>query len=432
MHAAGLRNQSDHISNYPPRHYHNYEQIQGNENEKNNSHMGRNNFHTDGENSTSNSYNEIKIDTVTVTAVTRTYKDELGFILSQDSHTGKPPGLWSVELAMGYPWATRSPVNFSGAVILHFEDTITSGVVFGVGNRQYKDINSEKKKSNEKFNKNNTWRKFRVMDRRMAFITIFLFIMLSSMLVYTRIFRDTRDGRRTRRSFRKYVNLFCSWCQYFLSCCIPTWRPFQLNGEYSYSQNLRGDGDRDGNRDRNRNRNRDDDEESLDRNVLTLNTQHNSITTLNSITSHVNLSLNDRNIFRFSKSTVSESRSTDSALTVLSNNNNSSNTSINRDCADDCLPDMSYSAGDYNYLDNDESCDSSLAKTISTPSLQSNISTDSFPRKKIISWGPFTHLSPPIFIKSGSESSSLQSKSSSSTSSDGGYGSVCSLGSTDS
>ena len=129
MHAAGLRNQSDHISNYPPRHYHNYEQIQENENEKNDSHMGRNSFHTNGVNSTSNSYNEIKIDTVTVTAATRTHKDELGFTLSQDSHTGKPPGLWSVELAMGYPWATRSPVNFSGAVILHFKKTIVTGVV---------------------------------------------------------------------------------------------------------------------------------------------------------------------------------------------------------------------------------------------------------------------------------------------------------------
>ena len=397
--------------------------------------MRRKDFRIDGEsnNTNTNSYSENEIDFVTVTADTHPYKDEIDFILSQDSHTGEPPGLWSVEIAMGYPWTIRAPVNFSGAVILHFKDTITTGVVHGVGYRQNKNIISDKNKSNEKFNKGNAWRKFRVMDRRKAFITIFLFIMLSSILIYTRIFRDTRDGRRMRRTFRKYLNGLCSLCQYFRCCFVPTWRPFQngsMNGEYSYSQNLRSDTD--GNRGRDRNRDRDDDEESLDRNVLTLNTQHNSITTLNSITSHVSLSLNDRNIFRSSKSTVSESRSTDSALTVLSNNNNSSNTSINRDCADDYLHDMSYSGGDYNYVDNDESCDSSLVKTVSTPSLQSNISMDSFPRKKIISWGPFTHLSPPIFIKSGSESSSLQSKSSSSTSSDGGYGSVCSLGSTDS
>ena len=41
----------------------------------------------------------------------------------------EPPGLWSVEIAMGYPWTIRAPVNFSGAVILHFKKTIVTGVV---------------------------------------------------------------------------------------------------------------------------------------------------------------------------------------------------------------------------------------------------------------------------------------------------------------
>ena len=38
-------------------------------------------------------------------------------------------GVWSVELAMGYPWTVRSPVNYSGSVILHFTDTKDSGTV---------------------------------------------------------------------------------------------------------------------------------------------------------------------------------------------------------------------------------------------------------------------------------------------------------------
>ena len=44
--------------------------------------------------------------------------------------TIEPPGLWSVDLAMGYPWTIRAPVNFSGAVILHFKKTSITGVVF--------------------------------------------------------------------------------------------------------------------------------------------------------------------------------------------------------------------------------------------------------------------------------------------------------------
>ena len=43
--------------------------------------------------------------------------------------TPKPPGLWSVELAMGYPWTIRFPVNYSGAIILHFKDTLTTGII---------------------------------------------------------------------------------------------------------------------------------------------------------------------------------------------------------------------------------------------------------------------------------------------------------------
>jgi hypothetical protein len=41
----------------------------------------------------------------------------------------KLSGVWSVELAIGYPWTVRSPVNYSGSVILHFTDTKDSGTV---------------------------------------------------------------------------------------------------------------------------------------------------------------------------------------------------------------------------------------------------------------------------------------------------------------
>lgn len=41
----------------------------------------------------------------------------------------RPLGLWSVDLAMGYPWTVRTPVNFSGSVILHFTGTEQTGVI---------------------------------------------------------------------------------------------------------------------------------------------------------------------------------------------------------------------------------------------------------------------------------------------------------------
>jgi hypothetical protein len=47
----------------------------------------------------------------------------------------KLSGAWSVEIAIGYPWTIRSPVNYSGSVILHFTDTKESGTImaFPVG-----------------------------------------------------------------------------------------------------------------------------------------------------------------------------------------------------------------------------------------------------------------------------------------------------------
>ena len=43
--------------------------------------------------------------------------------------TKKPTGLWTVDLAIGFPWTVRSAVNYSGSVILHFTDTLESGVI---------------------------------------------------------------------------------------------------------------------------------------------------------------------------------------------------------------------------------------------------------------------------------------------------------------
>ena len=41
----------------------------------------------------------------------------------------KPTGMWTVDLAIGFPWTIRSAVNYSGSVVLHFTDTVESGVV---------------------------------------------------------------------------------------------------------------------------------------------------------------------------------------------------------------------------------------------------------------------------------------------------------------
>ena len=476
------------------------------------------------------------------------YRGDQTPIQSKKYHIGKPPGLWSVELAMGYPWTIRFPVNYSGAIILHFEDTLTTGIIHSISNRQEKNednnfnqINDDEAtykskeknkndvKNDKEKNKNNNkliTRKFKKMDKRKAVLSLFLFLMLTSMLVYIRIFHTSRDGRRMQRIFHKYLAWFCSCFDYIRVCFIRLFRLLRygsLNGNDNYTQTQ--------NRDRGRNRHGnyvrggdrdgdwDDDEESLDRNVLSSNTQHNSITTLNSITSHINLSLYDRNRFRPSKSSFAASQSTDSGLTMISinnddngnnhnssnhNNNNSNNNDINGSSTDydkkdnnnndnnnndynkninDCNINYNNNGNNHNnnndnndvrksinnninnsmeeysckrfysdvdldldldndndlddnFLDNNESCQSSIGKTVSTRSLQSNISTDSLPRKKIITWGTFTHLSPPSLFKksgssSGSESSSLQSKSSSSISSDGGYGSVSSMNSAD-
>jgi hypothetical protein len=326
---------------------------------------------------------------------------------------GPKHGMWSVELAMGYPWTIRSPVNYSGSVILHFTDTMDSGTIHAVthtGQEYYDEdeagVRHRTETKNQKDAEDTISKNLRRHSRGKTVVGILIFFMLAVILIFTRLTPGICNpwSQSTRRQVCRFLAVIFSRCECVRVLFTRNWYGFF--GSRSTPQ---------------KSAERDDDEESTDRNLLTLNTRHNSITTLNSITSHVNLSFNDRN-----NNNVWKSRST-------------SGSSLREDRLDRIDGGERGRRGDlivtevYDRLyqnDSDEDSAESIQKSISFVSISSNASSGSSPRKKYITWGTSTHLSAPIFTRLVNESSSVQSRST--NSSDGGYGSVNSLSSVDS
>jgi hypothetical protein len=320
-------------------------------------------------------------------------------------------GMWSVELAMGYPWTIRSPVNYSGSVILHFTDTKESGTIHAVAHtgQEYYDedeagVRHRTETKNQKDAEDTITKILKRHSRRKTVAGILIFFMLAVILIFTRLTPGICSpwSLSTRRYVCRFLAVIFSRCECVRTLFTRNWYGFF--GSRSTPQ---------------KSAERDDDEESTDRNLLTLNTRHNSITTLNSITSHVNLSFNDRNNVWKSRST-SGNPSREDRLDRIDGGE--------RSRKGDLIVTEVYDRIYQN--DSDEDSAESIQKSISFVSISSNASSGSSPRKKYITWGTSTHLSAPIFTRLVNESSSVQSRST--NSSDGGYGSVNSLSSVDS
>ena len=317
-------------------------------------------------------------------------------------------GVWSVELAMGYPWTVRSPVNYSGSVILHFTDTKDSGTVHAVtrtGQEYYDEdeagVRHRTGSRSQKDAEDSIAKNIIRQSRRKTVVGMLIFFMIAVILIFTRLTPGIRSpwSPSVRRHVCRFLAVVFSRCECIRVLFTRNWYGFF--GSRSTPQ---------------KSAERDDDEESTDRNLLTLNTRHNSITTLNSITSHVNMSNYDRNNIWKSRSTSLNSLKEDR----LDGNERSRN--------DDIIVTEVYDRIYQN--DSDEDSAESIQKSISFVSISSNASYGSSPRKKYITWGTSTHLSAPIFTRLVNGSSSVQSRST--NSSDGGYGSVNSLSSVDS
>ena len=348
-----------------------------------------------------------------------------------DTHTmssvggsGGAQGNWTVELAMGFPWTVRSAVNYSGSVVLHFTDTVESGVVYAVGHPTFitndqdeRDAIARNKRKEKRFNGRRETVRMKLFMVRSFFVFVPLFLAGAVFFWYHRLIEGMRSfwSHDMRRKVCRILAKVFSKCECFRVLLARNWYGFfKSRGEPGARSSVAED----------------DDDESTDRTLLTLNTRHNSITTLNRLTSHSHISLS--NIDRSSSSRVRILKSCNSAgddsLLQLGN--------IVETERDVFRHDKESEDGDSNYCDVD--CDSTIAKSLSLGSNLSSSSSSTFVRKKYITWGAFTHLNAPMFSKSGSgsgslsgsESSSLQSKSTSS--SDGGYGSINSLNSLDS
>jgi hypothetical protein len=349
-----------------------------------------------------------------------------------DTHTmssvGGPDrarGNWTVDLAMGFPWTVRSAVNYSGSVVLHFTDTVESGVVYAVGHPTFitndqdeRDAIARNKRKEKRFNGRRETIRMKLFMVRSFFVFVLLFLVGTLFFCYQRLIEGMRSfwSHDMRRKVCRILAKVFSMCECFRVLFARNWYGFFKSRGEPGARSSEAE---------------EDDDESTDRTLLTLNTRHNSITTLNRLTSHSHISL--PNIDRSSSSgrvriLKSCNSAGDDSLLELGN--------IIETERDNFRNDKESEDGDSNYCDVD--CDSTIAKSLSLGSNLSSSSSGTIARKKYITWGAFTHLNAPMFSKSGSgslsgsgsESSSLQSKSTSS--SDGGYGSINSLNSLDS
>ena len=337
-------------------------------------------------------------------------------VLVQGLTENQTLGMWSVDLAMGYPWTVRSPVNFSGSVILHFTGTEQTGVVRVVPSHtrdtydhDEMDAREKRKKKSDRDHVIPLKPKGKKDSRTKKLVAwILICVAITGVLFYSSVFRSARhsDPRSVRRTVCRTLAILFSSCECFRVLFVRNWYGFF--GSRSSTRNKSGD--------------RDDEEESIDRNLLSTNTRHNSITTLNSITSHANLSFSERGQAMNSK---------------LSNGNAAAEQERRVKGARRGSDEVHYNAlgqegGNDEGSDSDGEGESTFPQSTSQISLpsNSNSSPGAPPRKRYITWGTFTHLNAPSFFKSGSENSSLHSKST--ASSDGGYGSVTSLSSVES
>lgn len=331
-------------------------------------------------------------------------------------------GMWGVDLAMGYPWTVRSPVNFSGSVILHFTGTEQTGVMRVVPSHTRDtfdqdeiDAREKKKKKNDRDHVIPLGPKGKKDSRAKKLVAwILICVAITGVLFYSSVFRSTRhsDSRSVRRTVCRTLAVLFSSCECFRVLFVRNWYGFF--GSRSST--------------RNKSRERDDEEESIDRNLLSTNTRHNSITTLNSITSHANLSFSERGHSMSSKSS-SEFAAAEQEKRVRGARRGVDEVPYNVLGQEGGNEEGSDSDGDGEGEGEGESTFSQSTSQISLPS-NSNSSPGAPPRKRYITWGTFTHLNAPSFFRSGSENSSLHSKST--ASSDGGYGSVTSLSSVES
>lgn len=326
---------------------------------------------------------------------------------------------WTVDLAMGFPWSIRSPVNYSGSVVLHFTETLESGVVYAIGHPSFQAIDQDErdaiarnKKKEDKLNEKRNEAKMKYFIARRLFVFILLFTTGFGFFCCHRFLDGLKNfwSHDMRRKVCRILARVFSQCECFRVLFARNW--------YGYFKSRGGPANRNGEVE-------DDDDESTDRTLLTLNTRHNSITTLNGITSHISLPNIERS-------------SSGGRVKILKNSNSAGDESLlqlGEICTTkeiEIFPRKrkeSEDDGDSNFCDVDG--DSTIAKSLSAGSILSSSSTGTLVRKKYITWGAFTHLNAPLFYsRSNSESSSLHSKSSSS--SDGGYGSINSLNSLDS
>lgn len=326
-------------------------------------------------------------------------------------------GEWSVELAMGYSWAVRSPVNFSGSVILHFAETLYTGVVRAVPSHtrdtfDQDEINArEKRRKKSDLDHSAPLRPIGKKDSRTKKLVawILICIAITGVLFYSSVFRSSRhaDSRSIRRTVCRALAYLFSSCECFRVLFARNWYGF-FGSRSSRTKSVE----------------RDDEEESIDRNLLSTNTRHNSITTLNSITSHANLSFSERG----HASNVKSSAANAGAEQEKKGKGRGARSDA------DGLPYALLEQRSENgqAIDTDSDGESTFPQSTSQMSLPSNCNSSpgAPPRKRYITWGTFTHLNAPSFFRSGSENSSLHSKST--ASSDGGYGSVTSLSSVES
>lgn len=339
-------------------------------------------------------------------------------IMSSVEESAKASGNWTVDLAMGFPWSIRSAVNYSGSVVLHFTDTLESGVVYAIGHPSFQAIDQDErdaiarnKKKEDKFNERKHEARMKYFIARRLFVFILLFITGFGFFCCHKLLDGLKNfwSHEMRRKVCRILARVFSKCECF--------RVFFTRNWYGYFKSRGGPADRNGEVE-------DDDDESTDRTLLSLNTRHNSITTLNGITTHISLP----NIERSGSS---------GRVRILKNSSSAGDESLlqlGEICTTkeiEIFPNRKESEddGDSNFCDVD--CDSTIGKSLSGGSILSSSSTGTLVRKKYITWGAFTHLNAPLFYsRSNSESSSLHSKSTSS--SDGGYGSINSLNSLDS